>query len=98
MTDACKDRLEQAVQAESVLKSMAHAQRLLLLSCMAEGELSSSTIAERAGINLPVVSHHLGILRNAGLIESRRRSREVLHRIVSPQARGVLEALRVPAA
>ncbi|WP_168201798.1 ArsR/SmtB family transcription factor [Phreatobacter aquaticus] len=93
MTDSCADKLTEAAKAELLLKPMAHAQRLVLLACMGRGELSSSTIAARAGFRLPIVSHHLGVLRNAGVIASRRDSREVFHRIISPEAQRVMEAL-----
>jgi DNA-binding transcriptional ArsR family regulator len=83
-----------AERAENLLKAMAHAQRLAVLCCLTEGEHSSTAIARRSGMRLPAVSHHLGILRNAGIVASRRSGRCIIHTIESAQAAKVLDALR----
>jgi DNA-binding transcriptional ArsR family regulator len=90
----CELQMTQAERAENLLKAMAHAQRLAVLCCLAEGEHSSTAIARRSGMRLPAVSHHLGILRNAGIVSSRRTGRSIIHTIQSPQAAKVLDALR----
>jgi len=46
------------------------------------------------GLRLATVSHHLGVLRNAGVVASRRTGRRVIHTIESAQATRVLDALR----
>lgn len=94
MDITCGPQMTQAERAESLLKAMAHAQRLAVLCCLTEGENSSTAIAKRSGMRLPAVSHHLGILRNAGIVASRRSGRSIIHTIESPQATKVLDALR----
>ncbi|WP_374627095.1 ArsR/SmtB family transcription factor [Devosia sp.] len=94
MDMTCGVQITQAERAEHLLKAMAHAQRLAVLCCLTEGEHSSTAIARRSGMRLPAVSHHLGILRNAGIVASRRSGRSIIHTIESPQATKVLEALR----
>lgn len=56
-----------------VFKLLADETRLkILLTLMREGELHVSAICERLSQSQPAVSHHLALLRAAGLIESRR--------------------------
>ena len=94
MDIACSEQTSRANEAEGLLKAMAHAQRLTVLCCLRDGEQSSTAIAARAGLRLAAVSHHLGILRNAGIVSSRRSGRRIIHTIESPVASRVLEALR----
>lgn len=94
MDVSCSERATGASEAEGLLKAMAHAQRLSVLCCLSDGETTSTGIARRAGLRLPVVSHHLGILRHAGIIASQRVGRRVIHTIDSARAARVLNALR----
>lgn len=50
-----------------------------LLRALAE-EASTTTLARRVGLGLPTTSTHLKVLRDNGLVTSRRAGREVLHR------------------
>lgn len=94
MDMSCGEQAASADQAENLLKAMAHSQRLTVLCCLRDGEQSSTGIARRVGLRLATVSHHLGVLRNAGVVASRRTGRRVIHTIVSAQATRVLDALR----
>lgn len=56
-----------------VFKLLADETRLkVLLYLMQEGELHVSALCERLHQSQPAVSHHLALLRDAGLIEPRR--------------------------
>lgn len=56
-----------------VFKLLADETRLkVLLYLMQEGELHVSALCERLNQSQPAVSHHLALLRDAGLIEPRR--------------------------
>ncbi|MFO1096364.1 MAG: metalloregulator ArsR/SmtB family transcription factor [Planctomycetaceae bacterium] len=56
-----------------VFKLLADETRLkILLYLMQEGELHVSALCERLQQSQPAVSHHLALLREAGLIEPRR--------------------------
>lgn len=41
-----------------------------------EGELSVAALTSKAGVSQPVVSKHLGVLKEAGLVEGRQAGRE----------------------
>jgi DNA-binding transcriptional ArsR family regulator len=42
---------------------------------------TTTELAHRVGISLPTASHHTGILRDAGLVVSRRSGNTVVHRL-----------------
>jgi DNA-binding transcriptional ArsR family regulator len=50
-----------------------------------EGELTVRALTDHAGVSQPMVSKHLGILKQAGLVRSRRDGRETHYR-ARPQA------------
>jgi ArsR family transcriptional regulator len=55
-----------------VLKALAHDKRLRMVrEIAAAGELSCSQVAERFTLSQPTISHHLKILRDAGLLLAR---------------------------
>lgn len=61
------------------LGELVGATRAGLLRALTE-EASTSTLARRIGLGLPTTSTHLKVLRENGLVTSRRSGREVLHR------------------
>lgn len=65
------DELEKSLI--QIFKLLADETRLkILLSLAREGELHVSALCERLGQSQPAVSHHLAMLRAAGLLDSRR--------------------------
>ena len=61
-----------AVQASGLLKAMANPDRLLLLCQMAHGEHCVSELEGLLGITQPTLSQQLGVLRQEGLVVTRR--------------------------
>lgn len=69
-----------------------HRQRILLT--FEQGErLTVGQIAEVATLSRPVVSHHLKILRNAGVLAAERSGREVYLRVNRPLLEETLAAV-----
>ncbi|MGC6423500.1 MAG: ArsR/SmtB family transcription factor [Lentimonas sp.] len=52
-----------------------------------------SKIAERVGLSQPATSHHLRILRQAGLITNEKKCRDMIYWVRVEKARAVIEAL-----
>jgi DNA-binding transcriptional ArsR family regulator len=50
--------------------------RALFESLCREGEKTVSALTERAGVSQPVVSRHLGVLKEAGLVRDRHQGRQ----------------------
>jgi len=68
-----------AVQHGAVFAALADPTRRRVLDLLAaRGEGSASSLAASMPVSRPAVVKHLGILDRAGLVESRRRGREVL--------------------
>ncbi|MEZ0239279.1 MAG: ArsR/SmtB family transcription factor [Chloroflexota bacterium] len=68
-----------------VHKALADVNRLRIVRRLAEREASVSELIEHIGLSQPLVSWHLGRLRAAGLIETRRAGRETVSRLL-PEA------------
>ncbi|PUB24901.1 ArsR family transcriptional regulator [Promicromonospora sp. AC04] len=65
-------------------KALASGKRLELLELLAQGERPVQQLASVAGLNLTTTSAHLQLLRDAGLIVSRRDGTRVLYRLAGP--------------
>ena len=68
-----------------VHKALADVNRLRIVQRLAQGEATVSELIERIGLSQPLVSWHLGRLRVAGLIQTRRVGRETVSRLI-PEA------------
>lgn len=63
------------------LKALAHPVRLMILNTLAEAERSVGDIENVSGIGQPALSQQLAVLRNAGLVTTRREAKLVFYRI-----------------
>ncbi|WP_040507317.1 ArsR/SmtB family transcription factor [Gluconobacter morbifer] len=80
------------------LRLLAQPQRLMILSALMDGTHAVSELETLTGIGQPTLSQHLGALRRAGFIESRRESRTIFYCMASTldaaRARTLLLTLR----
>ena len=67
---------------QKVFEALSSVVRRKILAYLSESELTAGQIADRFDISKPAVSQHLGVLENAGLVESERRGQFVHYRIV----------------
>jgi DNA-binding transcriptional ArsR family regulator len=65
-----------------VFKALADPTRRQILQDLQSGELTAGEIASRFTISAPSVSRHLGVLRNAGLINERRDANRIFYSLV----------------
>ncbi|MFB9904298.1 ArsR/SmtB family transcription factor [Allokutzneria oryzae] len=89
---------ERAASAASVFKALADPARLRLLSLIASAPGGEICVCELAGefeLSGPTISHHLKVLKNAGLIDGERRGTWVYYRPL-PAALAELAALLRP--
>ena len=85
---------QQAEQAASLLKMMANERRLLLLCHLsASGELSVGELVERIGLGQSALSQHLAMLREEGLVGTRKEAQTVYYRLCDPRAEQLLRLL-----
>jgi DNA-binding transcriptional ArsR family regulator len=63
----------------SVFRTLADGTRLRILALLHEGEMNVTQLCKKLRMPQPNVSRHLGILRNAGLVNNRREGKEVFY-------------------
>ena len=68
-----------------VHRALADVNRLRIVRRLAAGEATVTELIEHVGLSQPLVSWHLGRLRLAGLVETRRAGRETVSRLL-PEA------------
>jgi DNA-binding transcriptional ArsR family regulator len=67
-------------RATSMLKAMAHPLRISMLNLLKEGEeLTVTQIHELLGIEQSTASHHLGILKDKGVLCSKRKGKNTYY-------------------
>lgn len=89
---------EQARQMAGVFKALADPARLQLLSMIAahpEGEVCVCEMLPGFELSQPTISHHLRVLRQAGLVDCERRGTWAYYRVV-PEAIDALRAAFTP--
>ena len=65
-----------------VLEVLAEPQRRRILDALRQGELSVGALVEQLGSSQPLVSKHLRVLREAGLVEARVAGQRRLYRLL----------------
>lgn len=84
-------RLEQAAERATLfLRSVANRDRLLLLCQLVGGERSVGELELATGVRQPTLSQQLAVLRDEGLVETRRDGRYIHYSLASVE---VLELL-----
>ncbi|HYR35718.1 MAG TPA: metalloregulator ArsR/SmtB family transcription factor [Burkholderiales bacterium] len=67
---------------DRVFEALASGPRRRLLGALAQGELTTTGLAQRFALTAPAVSRHLSVLENAGLVAGRREGQRVLYALV----------------
>jgi DNA-binding transcriptional ArsR family regulator len=76
-----------------LLKVLSNPDRLLLLCELTQGERRVGELESLCGIAQPTLSQQLGVLREEGLVATRREGKHIYYRIDSPQALAVMRVL-----
>jgi ArsR family transcriptional regulator len=90
---------EDADQLASVLKVVADATRLRLLSLIAsspEGEVCVCDLTAPLGLSQPTVSHHLKVMAGVGLVEREKRGVWAYYRVVPNALSGLAAFFNSP--
>lgn len=88
------DNLRQHLLASrDLLNALADPARQDLVQLLARSELNVGEITERVTLSRPAVSHHLGILKRAGLVRVRKVGREAYYRLDKDRITGTLQGL-----
>lgn len=84
---------ESAGRAATLLSLLGNEKRLMLLCQLADGEMSVRDIQSRVGLSQSALSQHLALLREEGIVATRRESQTIYYRIVDHAAMRVIETL-----
>ena len=82
-----------AVAASSLLKALANEQRLMILCNLSGKEMSVSELNERLPLSQSALSQHLAVLREAGIVQTRRDAQTVHYSLADGPAAQVVETL-----
>ncbi|HET6827071.1 MAG TPA: metalloregulator ArsR/SmtB family transcription factor [Ramlibacter sp.] len=82
-----------AEAACGLMKTLSNPDRLLLLCVLSEGESNVSELEATLGIVQPTLSQQLAVLREQGLVATRREGKSIYYSLASPQAMAVLQTL-----
>lgn len=82
-----------AAKASRLLKALANPDRLLLLCQLTQGEHCVSDMEALVGVLQPTLSQQLAVLRQEGLVTTRRDGKQIFYRIASPDALAVMQVL-----
>ena len=74
-------KLRSVSSATKVFKVLSDETRLRLIITLQEGQQHVSELCKRLRLPQPTVSHHLGVLRNHGLVQDRRDGKLVFYSI-----------------
>jgi len=79
------DKDEDILQASLAVKAIAHPLRLKILCVLGDKEVSVQDIVEEVGTTQSNISQHLAILRNKGVLTTRKDANRVYYRIGDPR-------------
>jgi DNA-binding transcriptional ArsR family regulator len=88
-----EDMRRSAADAVCLLKSLANENRLTILCLLAEGETSVGLLNERVRLSQSALSQHLAVLREQGLVQTRRESQTIFYRLADTPALDVISLL-----
>lgn len=84
---------ESASRAASLLRLLANEKRLMILCQLADGELRVGDIQARVSLSQSALSQHLALLREEGVVATRREGTTIHYRIADHAALRVIQTL-----
>jgi DNA-binding transcriptional ArsR family regulator len=87
---AMRDNADKACR---MMKTLANRDRLMLLCQLSQGEKRVGELEEDTNIQQPTLSQQLAVLREEGVVSTRRDGKHIHYKISSPIAMSVMELL-----
>lgn len=82
-----------AAEACVLLRALGNPDRLLLLCQLARGEFCVGELESIVGIRQPTLSQQLGVLRDEGLVKTRREGKRICYSIASDEALALMQVV-----
>lgn len=84
---------ESAGRAAHLLRLLANERRLMILCQLVDGELSVGALQQRVGLSQSALSQHLALLREEGVLTTRRASQTIYYSVADHSALRVIQTL-----
>lgn len=81
-------------RASRSLKAMSHPLRLKILCTLGDQEISVQDIVEHVGTSQSNISQHLAILRDKGILDSRKDANRVYYRVGDSRTLRLIDMMR----
>ena len=81
-------------RASRSLKAMSHPLRLKILCTLGDQEISVQDIVDRVGTSQSNISQHLAILRDKGILSSRKDANRVYYKVVDSRTLQLIGMMR----
>ncbi len=94
MTKKIIDKDEDILQASLSVKAIAHPLRLKILCVLGDREVSVQDIVADVGTSQSNISQHLAILRDKGVLVTRKDANRVYYRIGDPRTIKLVDMMR----
>ncbi|MGA8146772.1 MAG: metalloregulator ArsR/SmtB family transcription factor [Gallionellaceae bacterium] len=88
------DKDEDILQASMAIKAIAHPLRLKILCVLGDKEISVQDIVADVGTSQSNISQHLAILRDKGVLATRKDANRVYYRIGDPRTIKLVNMMR----
>lgn len=82
-----------AGRAVGALKLLANVERMLLLCQLSQGEVCVGELEQLLEIRQPTLSQQLGVLRNEGVVNTRREGKNIYYSVADPALLEILAVL-----
>jgi DNA-binding transcriptional ArsR family regulator len=88
------DKEEHIEQASRAMKAMSHPLRLKILCVLGDQEVSVQDIVNNVGTSQSNISQHLAILRDKGVLRTRKDANRVYYRVGDPRTLKLISMMR----
>lgn len=89
------DMARRAGDAAALLKTLAHPARLMLVCSLVESEYAVGALEAKLDLHQPHLSQHLTVLREAGIVATRREGKQIFYRLTEEKAAQLVAALYI---
>ena len=101
MSEAAREKIDHSSvsqddidRASRSIKAMSHPLRLKILCILGDSEFSVQDIVDTVGTSQSNISQHLGILKDKGVLATRKEANKVFYRVSDERSLKLLEMMR----
>jgi ArsR family transcriptional regulator len=78
----------------SICKAFAHPSRLRMLDFLGRREYTVSELQQKLNITIPNASQHLAILKNVGVVKTRREGKQIFYSLAIPEVKAACSLIK----